>query len=694
MTATRIRRIALCSTLCLFAAVPAFAGTQGAATASQQLWYGAAWYPEQWPETAWEKDLALMEAAGVNVVRIAEFSWSTMEPTEGVYDFSWLDRAIRMAERHHIKVVLGTPTDTPPAWLTQKYPATLRVDADGNRAEHGGRRQFSISSPLYREFCRNIVARMAKRYGHDANVVGWQIDNEYTDESFDADTRKQFQDWLERQYKTLDALNAAWSTAYWSQTYSDWRQVPLNARPGNPGWMLDHRRFVTATWKDYQQTQLDVLRATIDPRQFVTTDVGGHGWSDNWDHYEIAKDLDLISWNPYVGQGHLLYQRHGMVSDYVRGWKRQNYWVMETQPGFVNWAPVNNALDKGEVRAMAWESIGHGADAVLFWQWRSALNGQEQYHGNLVAPDGNPVPLYAEAKKIGEEFKTASQAIAGTMPISEVAIITTYDSRWAIDFQPHTALYDQREAMLDYYRPLRETATSVDVVNANAPLGGYKVVFAPGLNVIPADLATHLADYVKQGGHLILGARSGMKDAFNRLNTQRQPGALGDLLGGRIEQYYALDKKLNVHGDFGDGTAAVWGEELSAKAPDAKVILRYGENSTWLSGKPAAVARSVDKGKIVYLGAMLDEKLMRGFVSKELHDAGVTATFPPLPPDVELMRRTGEGRDIYILVNHGAQAATVKLPSIMRDILHDDRSLSTVTLAAQDVAILEVSHAL
>jgi beta-galactosidase len=657
--------------------------------AFKQLWLGSAWYPEQWPEEQWDKDLALMQRAGMNVVRIGEFAWSTMEPSEGRYDLEWMARAVRMAEKRGLAVVIGTPTDTPPAWLTSKYPETLRIGPDGRRNEHGGRRQFSVSSPRYREFCKAIAARLAERFGHDPNVIGWQIDNEYTDESFDGDTRKQFQNWLQQRYKTLDALNTAWTTAYWSQTYSAWDQIPLNDKPGNPGLLLDHRRFVTDTWRSFQKDQIDVIRPRANARQFITTNIGGLGWSANWDHYAIANDLDIVSWDPYVGQGHLNADRHGAVSDFVRGWKRKNFWVMETQPGFVNWAPVNTALDKGEVRAMAWASVGHGADAVLYWQWRNALNGQEQYHGAIVGPDGEPLPLYPEVQQLGQEFKAASTALAGTAPRADVAIINTYDSRWAIDFQLHNKAYDQLQVLLDYYRPLKRMAQTVDIVEAAATLNQYKAVFAPSLNVIPAALGKQLEDYVRQGGHLILGPRSGMKDEFNRLDTHRQPGPLVDVLGGRVEQYYALDENLSVAGDAGAGTASIWGEHLSAQTPQTKVLLRYGANAGWLSGEAAAIQRNVGKGSITYLGALLDANLMRAFVQQALDSAKVATPFASIPEDVEVMRRVAARRAVNIFINHGQQPRSVTLPKSMHDVLNAGQSIRNLTLAPQAVAVLE-----
>ncbi|MHB8812433.1 MAG: beta-galactosidase [Steroidobacteraceae bacterium] len=662
-------------------------------TALGRLWLGAAWYPEQWPQSTWDRDLSLMQAAGIDVVRVGEFAWSRLEPAEGQYRFDWLARAIRMAQRHHIAVVIGTPTDAPPAWLTSRYPQVLSVGPDGRRAEHGGRRQFSYSSPLYRQFCRDIVTRLAQRFGHDPDVIGWQIDNEYTDESYDPATRAQFQRWLQSRFGTLDALNRAWTTAYWSQTYTAWSQIPLNALPGNPGLMLAHRHFVTHTWRSYQQNQIGALRPRIAGRQFITSNFGGLGWSDNWDHYALAQDLDLASWDDYVGQGHLDAYRNGAISDFVRGWKRRDYWVMEAQPGFVDWAPISNSLDEGEVRAMTWQSIGHGADAVLFWQWRSALNGQEQYHGTLVGPDGKPVPLYHEVAQIGREFRQASAAIAGTAPASRVAILTTYDSRWAIDFQRHSASYRQQQVLLDFYHPLEDLTHSVDVVSAYSPLARYEVVVAPGLNVIPRKLAQRLAAYVHGGGHLILGPRSGMKDRFDRLDVHRQPGPLVAVLGGRVQQYYALDSQVPVSGPAGMGEASIWAEALQPLTRQTRVILRYAPNSSWLSSQPAALSRRYGRGEITYLGALLDPQLMRSLLRQQLAAAGVTSSAAPLPADVELMRRYGGGREITILINHGASPRTMTLPDSMRDLLHPGVTVHEVVLGAQGVAVLERSNA-
>ena len=649
----------------------------------ERLWLGSAWYPEQWPEERWAEDLRLMKEHGANVVRIGEFAWARMEPTEGNYDMGWLVRAVRLAGQHGLKVVIGTPTDTPPAWMTAKYPDISRVEGDGTVIGHGGRRQFSISSPRYRDLSRDIVGRMVDAVGQDPNVIGWQIGNEYTNESYDDAARAKWHQWLQAKYGTLDRLNEVWTTAYWSQTYTAWDQVPFNEDAGNPGWMLDLKHFITDEWVSFQKNQLDVIRAGVAPDQFITTNLGGLGWANKFDRYAINRDLDFTSWDNYVGSGHLKPDRNGATHDLVRGWKRKNFWVMEIQPGFVNWAGVSNMLYPGETRAMAWQAVGHGSDGILYWQWRNALNGQETMHGSLIGPDGEPLPVYEEVSQIGREFAKASPLIAGTEPVSSVAILQDYDSRWAIDFQLHHRDYDQIEVLLDYYRPLKNALGAVDIVEAAGPLDGYKLVVAPSLNLITDELAEHLAAYVRGGGHLILGPRSGLKDAFNRLHLQRQPGPLAELLGGQVEQFYALDEQVAV----GGGTAEIWAEDLSTSATDTEVLLNYGAANGWLDGHPAAITRAVGQGRITYVGALIDDTLMATLMDGALQGAGVARNFA-VPDDVELMTREGEGRSIVILINHGRETRAVPLPEPMADILNGG-STTTLALPAEGVAVLQ-----
>jgi len=679
-----LRKVVICVALLIFLSVPVSA--QAPITPfSPSLLLGAAWYPEQWPESRWEADLSLMEAAHIHLVRIGEFAWSSMEPREGDYQLDWLDHAVRAAERHHIAVVIGTPTATPPAWLTAKYPETLRTMADGRKDGHGNRQQFDWSNPKYRELAARIAAKLAERYGHDANVIGWQIDNEYANSSYGAETRTQFQQWLRAKYKTLENLNTRWTTAYWSESYQDWSQIPIQEGYGNPGLLLNWKEFVSDTWRSYQRNQIDAIRAHADPRQKITTNM--MGWFDAFDHYTIAQDLDFACWDNYVGTGHLDPAATGARHDLTRGFLRKNFWVMETQPGTVNWSPNNNTLDKGEVRAMAWNDIGHGADAVAFWQWRSALNGQEQYHGVLVGADGTPVPLYEEAKQIGAEFEKAGPALDGTIIDSQVAILHDYESRWAINWQRHNSAFDPVDNLVSYYAPLRALARSVDVVADTAPLGRYKLVVAPALNLLTPKAAKNLEAYVRGGGHLVLTQRSVMKDEDNSLFPQRQPGPLAELLGARVEQWYALDKPVPIDGEWGAGEDRVWAEQISVRSPETKTLMRYGKSNGWLDGQPAAVTRSVGQGSITYIGAGLDKETMKTAAKWMTREAGLKPIMSDLPDDVDLAIRSGNGKRVFIITNYGASPRTIALPSPMQDVLLGG-TVSSVMLPQYGVAVL------
>ena len=350
------------------------------------------------------------------------------------------------------------------------------------------------------------------------------------------------------------------------------------------------------------------------------------GWFDKYDHYAVAQDLDFASWDDYVGSGQLDLVRNGAAHDLTRGFLRKNFWVMETQPGFVNWSSDNNALNKGEVRAMAWHAVGHGAEAVEYWQWRSALNGQEQYHGTLVGADGAPEPLYDEVQQIGADFLKAAPELAGTTVESQVAVLNDYNSRWAINWQRHNKAFDPVESLLSFYGPVRALARSVDVVSDATSLDRYKLVIAPALNVLTPEALRNLEDYVRGGGHLVLGQRSGMKDADNSLFPQRQPGPLTALLGARVEQFYALDKDVPLAGDWGTGKDSIWAEQLTVTSPETRVLMRYGKSNGWLDGQAAAVTRNEGKGSITYIGASLDTKTMQTAAKWMMPQAGLTTS--------------------------------------------------------------------
>jgi beta-galactosidase len=677
-------RLVLALLLAALTPTPAAAERTAAPFNAEPLAMGSSWYPEQWPATRWDADLALMQRAHLNVVRVGEFAWARMEPSDGVFDFAWLDEAIAAAGRHGIRVVIGTPTAAPPIWLTSAHPDTLRVDANGSAAKHGARRQFSYASATYRRYAARIAEALATRYGRNPNVVGWQIDNEIGVPSYDRDATALWADWLAARYVTIDALNRRWATAYWSQTYTGFDQVPLTlAADQNPALVLDARRFASSVWADYVGEQARAIRRHADPRQFVTTN--STLWNDNFDQYLVHRDLDIAAWDEYAPDGHPDWAANALHHAVVRGYKQRNFWIMETQPGRVDWGRINRSLDPGQTRELAWQAVAHGADAILYWQWRSALNGQEQYHGTLVGPDGGPTPIYDEIARTAGEMQVAARHLSGTVPApAEVALIYSQDSRWSIEHERHSADYDPVAVMKDWYRPFAAAGIPVDVVAPDADLSRYRLVLAPQLMVLDAVTARRLGSYVTAGGHLLLGPRSGLKDRDNALATARQPGALAALLGGRVDQYYAIDAPLSLSGSGLTGTARIWAETLEVTA-DTTVLARYAPASGWLSDKPAFVMRARGTGWIAYLGAMLDAGGQSALVRWAGVEATLTAPVIPAQPGFEIVERRRGAHRYLIAINHGDHDVSPTFPQGFAVILGD---MAGTTLPAHGVVLL------
>jgi beta-galactosidase len=331
---------------------------------------------------------------------------------------------------------------------------------------------------------------------------------------------------------------------------------------------------------------------------------------------------------------------------------------------------------------------------VEYWQWRSALNGQEQYHGTVVGPDGKPVPVFAEVAQIGAEFEKTGKALSGTTPVSNVALLHDFNSRWAIDFQRHAAKFDPVEELVAFYRPLREDAQGVDVITPTAALDKYKLVVAPALNVLPQATADHLMAYVKQGGHLVLGPRSGMKNEYDGLWPQRQPGPLEELLGGRVEEFYALDQPVTttpVVDGGAEGRGDVWAELLQPLNNETAVTAKYepsAGSAGWLDGQPAILTRQVGKGRITYVGFWPDAATLAALTAAWVKDADVAPLLPNVPDGVEVCERAGDGRKVLVVINHTTETKQVTLPAAMTDLLKGGET-SSVELEKYGVAVLQ-----
>jgi beta-galactosidase len=663
-------------------------------TAPVRIHFGAAYYPEHWPEERWVEDIRLMREAGLSVVRMAEFAWSTLEPAPGEFNFGWLDRTIDRLAANDIVSVLGTPTAAPPAWLVQQCDDIVAVDEHGRPVQFGNRAHYCVNSAEFHDATRRIVAAMAEHFGPNPNVIGWQLDNEYYRVCYCYRCRAHFQRYLTAKFGTLETLNRHWTTAYTSQTYSAWEQITIPIGHHNPGLMLEFRHFVTHSYRGFQQLQAALLRPHLRPEVWITHNfMNFMRWFDGYDPYTLSEDLDIVALDWYLTQDHNDYFESAAVHDLTRGFKRQNFWLMETQPGMVNWKPINNVMDKGEARSRAWQAVAHGADSIVYWQWRSALGGQEQYHGTLVDPSGQPRPFYAEAQQLGRELAAVSGLLTGTAPASRVAMLMDFDSRWAIQWQPHHRDFDYVTHFMSYYRALGACNVGVDILPASGitdvgQLAGYKLILAPALLFARQGLVGPLQQFVSRGGHLVVTLRTGVKDDYNALLPARPPGPLAELAGVEVEEYYALLELVPVHGNWFKGEARIWAERLKLRgSTDTQVIARYGTANGWLDGHVAITVKAGGRGLVYYVGAYLDADAQQALVDRVLASAGVRGLATPL--GVEWRARLGPNKDeVYFVINHTRSEQTVTLPWPAHDHLTGQPAAVALRLDPYGVALL------
>jgi beta-galactosidase len=454
--------------------------------------YGVDYYPEHWPEERWEIDARLMAEAGMNVVRLAEFAWSKMEPSEGQFDFAWLDRALEILHRHGIQAILGTPTASPPPWVMAKDPTLYRVRTDGQRLAYGNRREYCPSHPLYHALSRKIVTAMAEHYHSHPAVIGWQIDNEFGDRCYCAVCAGAFQAWLQKRFPSLQALNETWGTVFWSHIYNDWAEIPTSAAIGgspNPGLALDYARFCSDNYVSYQQMQVDILRQKC-PGHFITHNFMGFGY-EQLNYFDLARGLDLVTWDNYprgfwnnqetVDPSHM-----ALGHDAMRSLKHQNFWMMEQQSGTGGWETMALTPRPGEMRLWAYQAIARGADGMVFFRWRTARFGTEEYWHGVLDHDARPRRRYAEAKKLGQELKQVGEALVGAQVQAQAAMLLAYDTRWAFQIQPNNLQFRYSQHFAQYYRSLYRRQVAVELVSPEDDLTGYKLVIAPAQYILPA----------------------------------------------------------------------------------------------------------------------------------------------------------------------------------------------------------------
>jgi beta-galactosidase len=631
---------------------------------------GVCYYPDHWPEERWSIDARLMREAGLSVVRIADFAWALIEPQEGEVAFGWLDRAIDALAAENLNIVLCTPTASPPPWLCRKSPEILLVDAQGRRRRHGSRRHYCPSSPIYRQHTERIVTAMASRYGRHPAVSGWQIDNEfgchdsarcYCDACADA-----FRRWLEAKYRSVDALNDAWGTVFWSQIYNDWSEIDppnLTIADPNPSHVLDYDRYSSNSFVTYQQIQVAALKRQISARQFVTTNYMSQ--FSELDYYELARSLDFITMSSYptghadaapslylpssvkprfaydVGDPHITSLGHTLMREYK---PNRRFWVMEQQCGHVNWSKYNTGIRPGTVRLWTWHALASGADAVVYFRWRACLYGQEQLHSGLLSQDASPAMGYAELMKMAAERSLMSE-IASQPHEAQIAILLDFDTLWALRLQPHRPGMDFMRHLFIYFRALQRLGLPVDIVASDADLNRYRLVILPTAYLATEQLAKSLTIFAESGGTVLLGVRSGWKTISNKFTDLPLPGLLRSLAGVSVSDWQSLPPDVsfdicsNIPGLV--GPVSGWAEALTpyssgSQSSDLEVLVQFSSGA--YIQRAALVEHKVGTGRALYLGWFPDDPQAEALIAYLAGRAGVNS-IAELPDGMIASRR-------------------------------------------------------
>jgi beta-galactosidase len=656
--------------------------------------YGADYNPEQWPREVWREDITLMREAGVNVVSLAIFSWARLQPAEDSWDFGWLDEAMDLLHGGGIAVDLATATASPPPWLTTAHPEILPVTANGETVWPGARQHWRPTSPVFREHALRLVAAMAERYADHPALAAWHISNElgchniydYSDDAADA-----FRDWLRARYGTVEALNHAWGTAFWSQRYTAWEQLlppRLAASHPNPTQQLDFKRFSSDALKDYLRAEREVLRR-VTPGVPITTNFMVMGETKGMHYADWAAEVDFVSNDHYVVPGPQALDELSFSANLTGNIAGGRPWfLMEHSTSAVNWQPVNLAKRPGELARDSLLHVAHGADAVCFFQWRQSAAGAEKYHSAMVPHAGADSDVFRSVAGLGRVLGELAEVAGSSRRPARAAVLFDWESWWASEQDSHpTSLLRYRQEALDWYSAFLALGVRADVVPTGTELDGYDLVVAPVLHLVPSQLAKDLTRYAEAGGHLVTTYFSGIVDENDHAWLGGYPGALRELLGIRIEEFGPLPEGESVALETG-ATGTLWTDRIELTDPAAEVLARYASGAQ--AGRPAVTRRTVGAGSAAYVSTRLGPEGLAGVLSRLLEAAGVASELPEgARGRVELAVRTGtDGGTYWFLVNRTDEPA--ELPGITGTVLAGGRgdTPGTIVLDPRGVAVV------
>jgi beta-galactosidase len=676
--------------------------------------FGVDYYPEHWERTRWSIDARLMQQAGINTVRLAEFAWSRLEPREGCFDFAWLDEAIDILMAHDMKIILGTPTAAPPAWLIQAHPEILPINESGQQAGFGMRRHYCPTQPSFLSATRRIVEAMAAQYQNHPAVFAWQIDNELGDlangiRCHCASCRSAFQHWLKLRYTNLEQLNSSWGTVFWSQEYTAWEQIPVplrNVRAHNPALLLDFARFTSEMWVRYQQFQVHILREKCPQHQLTHNCMGLFPYVD---YTALARDLDVVAWDNYPRLpavwspfgGNWNPAHVAMTHDVMRGLKKRPFWVMEQQAGPTGWGTLSPTPLPGEIRLWSLQSIARGAEAILYFRWRTARVGTEQHWHGILPHHGRPGRRYEEVCQTGEAFQRLREVIPASLPTT-IALVRSYETLWAFEGQPIAEDFSYDDQIARYYRALWQRNLAVDLITEDQSWESYRLIIVPCLLLLREDIAVRLQRWVKAGGTLVVTFRSAVKNASNQMVDAPLPAALCDLTGVQVADYTTLPPagtamptesvprlELNIDESVHVVDSTIWMDELVVD--DAEVLARYSGGP--FDGAAAITLKHSGAGNVFYVGTSLTAAGQDLLMRKILAEAGISSGIPS-PENVEIIRRVQDGHDYWFILNHNATPCKVQLPASGTDLITNTSLSGQITINGFDVLVIDSrSHA-
>ncbi len=636
------------------------------------FWHGGDYNPEQWPEATWDEDARLMEETRFRVATLGVFSWAALEPEEGRFEFDWLDRVIEKLSAADRYFILATPSAAPPAWMSRRYSEILRTGSDRVRRHHGNRVNYSLFSPVYREKCADVARRLAERYGHHPRLLAWHVSNEYGGEDFAPGAIAAFREWLKTRYGSLDRLNAAYWTAFWSHTYGDWDEIDA---PGEPygetaiqGLTVDWRRFTTDATVGFMLNEAAPLRE-ISPDVPLTTNF--MGTYPGLDYRRFAPHLDFACWDSYPGFGGALTDTGTWVAvafkhDLTRGLNREGRWmVMEISPSSSNWYPTMTLKRPGMHRFEALQAIAHGADGVQYFQWRQSRGSQEQLHGAVVGhgttANGR---VFGEVRAVGEELESLEK-LAGSRVEAEVAIVYDWEARWMLEAAcgPVQGEKGYEQTAIDHYRPFWEAGIPVDVIGPNDDLSKYKILLAPMLYSLTSGFAERIEAFVEAGGAFVATYLTGWVDESGLVFEEGLVGPLRRVLGLWSEEIDALPagEANGVHllsafrpetSTKGSGGAENYRCERFCELvhpTTAKTLATFERD--FYAGRPALTVNRLGTGRAYYVASRNEASFTNDFLRGIASEAGVEPVVAALPQGVTAQRRIGRDREYILLMN-------------------------------------------